>query len=240
MKIGLFSCLLATAAAGWSPNRLHHVDTIGEGHLFRGSAPVVNGTFAFDALRTQMQIMAKKEANVTVPDDFILIVISMLDKIKSSEKAELQAEQDWFSTIPDGTAQPGSQLIHWPIIGDLVSPSTYPKSLCRSRAKGYANDGDKMPPKIIQTHGMLAGAASTTVVYFHCDAGMDRTGEFYGDYSMMYRNQTYKEVLTYDDSIEGVPPAGRKINTPNKQALEWMCIFLLETGVTDPACNMCT
>jgi hypothetical protein len=52
MQIGLFSCLLVTAAAGWSPNRLHHVDTIGEGHLFRGSAPVVNGTFAFDALRT--------------------------------------------------------------------------------------------------------------------------------------------------------------------------------------------
>jgi hypothetical protein len=32
---------------------------------------------------------------------------------------------------------------------------------------------------------MLETAQGTpTVVYFHCDAGMDRTGEVYGDYMM--------------------------------------------------------
>jgi hypothetical protein len=191
MKLGVFSCLLATAAAGWSPDRLHHVDTIGQGHLFRGSAPIVNGSFAFDALRTQMQVMAKKEAGVSVPDDFVLVVVSFLDNIKSSEAAELKAEQAWFAASPP--VQSGSHLIHWPIIGDATSPSVYPKSICQHEAKEYASSHDGMPGKVNEIHGILTAATVPTVVYFHCDAGMDRTGEMYGDYSMQYRNMTYSE-----------------------------------------------
>jgi hypothetical protein len=53
-----------------------------------------------------------------------------------------------------------------------------------------------------------------------------------------YRNQTYSVVLAYDDSIEG--PGGREINTVNKQALEWMCLYLqLQAGAFDPQCNVC-
>jgi hypothetical protein len=67
---------------------------------------------------------------------------------------------------------------------------------------------------------------------------MDRTGEMYGDYMMTYRNQTYHEVYDFDNSIEG--PGGRAINTVNKQALEWMCLYLQQQpDQTDPQCNMC-
>ena len=77
-----------------------------------------------------------------------------------------------------------------------------------------------------------------TVVYFHCDAGMDRTGEMYGDYQMRYSNQTYNQVYAYDNTIEGA--GGRQIDTVNKQALEWMCIYLvLVEGKSKSACNMC-
>ena len=46
-----------------------------------------------------------------------------------------------------------------------------------------------------------------------CDAGVDRTGELYGDYQMWFGNQTYSQVYAYDNAIEP-----RKINTVNKQA----------------------
>ena len=85
---------------------------------------------------------------------------------------------------------------------------------------------------------MLKNATQPTAIYFHCDAGMDRTGEMYGDYMMRYNNQTYAEVYAYDNTIEG--QGGRTINTVNKQAVEWMCIYLvLEEGKAKSACNMC-
>ena len=114
------------ASAGWHPERLHHVDSIGHGHLFRGSAPVENGSFVFDDLRLRVQQQGKAEGNVTIPEDFVLVVISFLGTIKSSEKAELKVETDWFAASPPLAA--GSKLIHWPIIGDVTSPS--PKRCC--------------------------------------------------------------------------------------------------------------
>ena len=75
------------------------------------------------------------------------------------------------------------------------------------------------------------------MVYFHCDAGMDRTGELYGDYMMTFHNRTYTQVLEYDNTIEGA--GGRKIHTVSKQALEWMCLYLQQMSPFDPQCNMC-
>jgi hypothetical protein len=191
----LFASVVTMALAGWNAARLHHVDTINESHLFRGPAPVSNGTFVLDELTETMQAMAKKEAGVTIPDSFTLVVISMLDTIKGSEKKELQAEQAFFATQHPSLLA-GSKLIHWPIVGAITSPSIYPKSLCLDKAKKYeSSDSDKMVDKTKQIHDMMqAGANNTLLIYFHCDAGMDRTGEMYGDYQMRFNNQTYHQV----------------------------------------------
>ena len=232
--------LLLSSLASWNPARVHHVDTIGDAHLFRGPAPVEGGTtFVLDELKTTIQAVARNEGGVTVPDTFELVVISMLDSIKGSEKTELQAEQTFFAAQHPSLLN-GSRLIHWPIVGAITSPSIYPKSICLDKAKKLASsDSDKMVDKTKQIHDMLAAGVSdgTLVVYFHCDAGMDRTGEMYGDYCMRYLNQTYGQVYAFDNTIEG--NNSRKINTVNKQALEWMCLYLLEVEGIDPACNMC-
>lgn len=236
----MFPFLLSSLSlASWNPGRVHHVDTLGQAHLFRGPAPVSNGTtFVFDALRSTMIAAAKTEAKVDVPNDFVLIVISMLDNIKSSEKQELSTETAYFSKLPAAGPMKGSQLVHWPIIGDVTSPSIYPKKLCQSEAKKLDSHGDKIVTRTAAIRQMLTGAKTPTIVYFHCDAGMDRTGEMYGDYQMRYKNQTYAQVHAYDSSIEG--PGGRQINKVNKQALEWMCIYLvMEEGKPKSACNMC-
>ena len=158
--------------------------------------------------------------------------VSMLSTIKSSEKAELGVEQAYAAANPANVS-----LVHWPIVGDIVSPDTYPTSLCKSHAKDYDSSGDHMPSHVQQLRGLLTNGTSASssyrVVYFHCDAGMDRTGELYGDYMMTFSDQNYSTVLAFDNAIENPP---RDINHVNQRALEWYCLYLLEAKGIDRSC----
>ena len=165
----LAASLAAAASASWTPSRLHHVDAIGQAHLFRGPAPVANGsTFVFDELRTTMQAAASAEGHQPLPDKFDLIVVSFLDTIKSSEKAELAVETAFLAAGPLPSGASG-KLVHWPIVGDLVSPSTYlTKKLCLSHARDYDKHGDHMVTKTTALRAMLQNASATpTAIYFH-------------------------------------------------------------------------
>lgn len=73
------------------------------------------------------------------------------------------------------------------------------------------------------------------VIYVHCEAGVDRTGEFCGSYSMAYKNMTFADVrpalglryphstqaLTYANSVEP-----REIRTPSRNGMQWFCLYL--------------
>lgn len=160
-------CLFAFflhAEAGWSPSRLRHVETLGESHLFRGSSPVANGTFVFNDLRATLTAAAAN-ASITVPSQFVLIIITMLNDAKSSEKHELDAEKDFFAHLPPDALN-GSRLVHWPIVGDVTSPNIYTKSLCHHRAKEYPKSHDRMPDKVQSMRDWMEGATQPTVVYF--------------------------------------------------------------------------
>ena len=133
--------------AGWNPERVHHVDAIGKAHLFRGPAPVANDTFVFEALRAQLQRRALSEGGFVLPATFDLVVVSMLNTIKSSEKAELAVETSYL-------AGPGRRLIHWPIVGALTSPSIYPKPLCLLEARRLDSGSDHMVTKVAQLRSM--------------------------------------------------------------------------------------
>eukprot|EP00750_Incisomonas_marina_P008268 INCI15403.1.p2 GENE.INCI15403.1~~INCI15403.1.p2 ORF type:complete len:113 (-),score=30.08 INCI15403.1:656-994(-) len=85
--------------AGWNPGRVHHVDAVGQAHLFRGPAPVSSDVFVFDDMRTTLQAVAQKEGNTTLPDEFDLIVVSMLNQLKPSEAKEFKVEEAFFSEL---------------------------------------------------------------------------------------------------------------------------------------------
>jgi len=241
---------MTAVSAGWNADRVHHVDALGAAHLFRGPAPVANeSTFVFDELRATVQNVARREAGATIPDEFALIVVSLLQAVKPSEGKELKAEEDFFDSLPPppqgpASAANGTRLVKWPIVGDLTAPSSAAtKQICLQHAAQYDSRPDHMVTKTTELRGILETAAALdppqpTVVYFHCDAGMDRTGEVYGDYKMMYGNQTYEQVYAYDNTIEG--PGGRKIHDVSNNALEWMCLYLQQQpGAFDPQCNKC-
>lgn len=239
MRNILVSCYLILflawyASAGYHPDRVHFVDSVTDASLFRGAAPVLNNTFVIDALRTDVQRVAKSEAGIAVPDDFHLIIVTMLSTVKPSEKTELSVEEAYAA------ANSNVSLVHWPIVGDVISPDTYPSSLCKSHAKDYDSSGDHMPSKVQQLRGLLTNTTASSsyrVVYFHCDAGMDRTGELYGDYQMTFGNQSYSTVLDFDNAIENPP---RDINHVNQRALEWYCLYLLEAkGINRNCVHKC-
>ncbi len=41
--------------AAWNPDRVHHVDAVGQAHLFRGPSPTTNDTFVFSDMRATLQ-----------------------------------------------------------------------------------------------------------------------------------------------------------------------------------------
>jgi len=59
------------------------------------------------------------------------------------------------------------------------------------------------------------------LMYVHCEAGEDRTGEFSGSYYVKWLGWTYKQALDYDDHIES-----RNIMTVSKNAFQWYCYYL--------------
>ena len=73
--------------AAFNPHRTHLVDVFNTSLMFRGNAPIVNGSFSREQLQKTLQEVARNNTikNTTLPDEFHLIVISMLNRIKPSE-----------------------------------------------------------------------------------------------------------------------------------------------------------
>ncbi len=59
------------------------------------------------------------------------------------------------------------------------------------------------------------------MIYLHCSAGVDRTGEMSGAYYMKYLKWSYVETLTFDYAVEPRP-----INKPKENALNFFCWHL--------------
>ena len=74
----------------------------------------------------------------------------------------------------------------------------------------------------------------TTVIYVHCDAGMDRTGEVSGSYYIRYLSWSFQEALYYDDhAIED-----RNIHVASRNAFQWYCYYLSDTNQVSNNCTL--
>jgi protein-tyrosine phosphatase len=97
---------------------------------------------------------------------------------------------------------------------------------------------DQLPWRIPEIHSWVHGDSSAnrtqpTIIFFHCEAGSDRTGEVAGSYAMHFLNQTFEEVYNWDTEV-----AGRKIEVWSENALLYYCWFLTyELGLTGLGCD---
>jgi len=70
------------------------------------------------------------------------------------------------------------------------------------------------------------------VIYLHCSAGVDRTGEMSGGYYMKYLGWDFNKTLSFDNSVED-----RNMNTPKENALSFFCWDLFYKRGTPTDCD---
>ncbi len=77
----------------------------------------------------------------------------------------------------------------------------------------------------------LTSTYRNTVLYIHCEAGEDRTGEVSGSYYMTYLNMTFDQALAIDNGN-----TNRDIRCMSARELIWYCFYLQVHGADVGSC----
>jgi len=64
---------------------------------------------------------------------------------------------------------------------------------------------DDMPRVLEKMHVLLTQQSGPALVYSHCEAGTDRTGQVSGGYYLKYLNMSFPQALNTDNHIQGRP-----------------------------------
>ncbi|EGD76008.1 hypothetical protein PTSG_00716 [Salpingoeca rosetta] len=212
-------------AGSFDPNRLRFIKAVHVPEynhynmLFRGDLPITkNRTFAYDELTTTMRKAAKEAANLTLPSKFYLIDLSLLDPLEFPDQI---VEENFFKKNPDL-----GQYINWLTVGDVVHPDSLGPKLREKMARNLTNwQLDKLPTRMAEIDQFLGVQRDIPhIIYIHCEAGMDRTGEMSGSYYMHALNMTFQHALAIDNSLET-----RNISIYSQNAFQWYCYFLYYT-----------
>uniref|UniRef100_A0A7S3D264 Tyrosine specific protein phosphatases domain-containing protein n=1 Tax=Palpitomonas bilix TaxID=652834 RepID=A0A7S3D264_9EUKA len=224
---------LVSAAADhedYHPERTHLIDIVGKNFFFRGNNPLNATSFVYDEVVSDFKKMALKEGGVELPDDIYFVDISLLNII--TERSDIEMEKNFFESNPTK-----GEFVNYPMVGQLVNPNSYPKSMMEYMAK-HLDDWqiDRAPTRIDYIRSRLEQQGDRPVaLYVHCEAGTDRTGELAGDYMLEYwpapYNQNIEAVLDYADHIQS-----RDIEVYSKHGIEWYCNYLKFGKGVDIAC----
>jgi len=218
-----FSYLLCCArGSSVDPARVHFIDhnSTTNNFLFRAGLPLNATGFAYDEMLQLFTAVAKQQANLTVPQDALMVVICLL----SFEVDQIHNESVFFEENPNL----GSFLL-WPILGAILDPDI----VSEQKRVEYALDLSKvmlddLPAKLSALRTALSTPLQKPVLYFvHCDEGMDRTGEVSGAYYMTYQNMSFGAAMILDDHIN--TDLNRSITCFAEWAFEWYCLHQLYT-----------
>jgi protein-tyrosine phosphatase len=64
---------------------------------------------------------------------------------------------------------------------------------------------DDLPKLTAKLRGLLTQHERPALIYSHCEAGTDRTGEVSGAYYMRYLNMSFSEALYKDNHVQNRP-----------------------------------
>jgi protein-tyrosine phosphatase len=142
--------------------------------------------------------------------DFNLLLLEVVDT---------NIEKQFFKQNPNL-----GSFYHYPIVGDLLAPDSVSSSIRKSMASSLPKwQVDNLPKAMDTLHQLLNTQYEVpTVIYIHCEAGMDRTGEVSGSYYMRYLNWPFQYALSYDNTcIEN-----RNISNFSRNSFQWYCYYL--------------
>ena len=203
----------------FDPKRVHFVDRVGNNGLFRGNEPIAKGddTFSYDTVVAEIRKKALQEANWVLPDQFYMIDLSF----ESIEEHDITAELQYWMKYPER-----GYYLKWSLFGAPFSPSSIKKASIREYIAEHIWVLDKLPERLSNLRQSLeTWNNGTLIVYGHCEAGCDRTGEFMGSYLMQYKNKTIMESWESDTSS-----CGREPYHVSEYAMQWYCEHLKDQG----------
>lgn len=180
-----------------------------------------NGTarFAWPELLDYMRKRAPSEAGVALPSKFLFNVISFDNGFELKDEV---IEIQWFQDPSNG------RLDYWTLVGQLLPPEEVGANIREvyMAAPGLLWGIDQIPQRMIDIRARLETPQVLPLVMFvHCEAGCDRTGEFSAAYYMQYQNMTVSEAFAKDTTDCGRPP-----NYFSKSAIGWYCLTLQQQG----------
>jgi len=201
---------------------LNHVHFIQQNinYLFRGGEPKnSSNVFVYNELVSEMRQAAKAEGNITLPQSFYLIDICLLTPFYPPDREDIEMETKWFEAN-----KAKGRIFQYTILGEEVDPISIRDSpYLPELAKTFDRWGvDKLPSFVETVHEIVLNKTNPpTVSYIHCECGCDRTGEVSGAYYMRYMGMTLHDVHEINFKI-----AGREVEKPSRNALEWYCFYL--------------
>lgn len=203
----LHQALLAVESA--LPRSLSLLDHRGNTYLFRGKTPVVEGIFLEEELREAIL----QFEGVTLPQDFKLILVSLMNRF--GDFKEVASERKWEG-----------ELYRYPLFGAFFSPSCFPKP---ARSLLYIRDTDGLCRLMARLDAMMEeNKTEDTVIYLHCFAGKDRTGEASSCYLMQFKGCSYQDAVMDSERI-----ARRPLNAMSMNAIRSYAYYLKEACFFD-------
>lgn len=236
LGIAAFSLTIFFALASHRNDRMerevsnvHYMDTVNSNYLFRGGLPLIGNppVFNYNGLKKAI-INAGKRAGIKVPSSFYIIDVSFLNIENPADARRISAEQKFFQNNPRL-----GRIQVWGMNGiglDATDPALLENReyLARNLDKWL---NDKLTSRVEILRGWLEGtspafrdnAKQPFVIYIHCVAGCDRTGEFSGAYYLRYQNKTWEEVNALNRSM---CHHNRPFGCKNYRAVQWYCLWL--------------
>ena len=203
----------------FKPERVHLVaynEQTGN-YLFRGNMPLNSETFAYDELLGIMNVRSQEELGALLPESVKIIDVSLVNSIEKSEKRHLEKERSFFAQNPEL-----GEVINRPIYGIPISVRHTHRKWRKHFSKKWGKD--KLESLINNLSTWLnKNQDIPVIIYVHCEAGFDRTGEVIAAYQLRFQGKSYHEA--YQNAVE---VAGRNISSFSKHGLQWYAYYLRE------------
>ncbi len=216
---------VAATPSRFDPSRVHLIDSAAAtgSFLFRGNEPIRNMTFVYDELQTALANASARVGGPPVAKGLFLVDVNLLEL----ERGSIHIEEAFFAANPHlGIFQ------HKPIYGALTNPLDYAESVRKIMARDLDSwSHDKLPSLMTWLHDGLTSKYHNSVIYVHCEAGEDRTGEVSGSYYMRYLGMSFDKALSIDNTN-----TNRDIRCASARALLWYCFHLQGKGMPVGSC----
>lgn len=216
---GLATSYQNETGGNFKPKRVHLVafnEKTGN-YLFRGNMPLNSETFAYDELLGVINSHTLEKLGTSLPETVRIIDVSLVNSIEKSEKKHLEKERSFFSQNPDL-----GEVINRPIYGIPISVKHTHRKWRKHFSKKWGRD--KLDNLVTNLNVWLdKDEEHPVIIYVHCEAGFDRTGEVIAAYQLRYQGKSYNQG--YQNAVE---VAGRNISSFSKHGLQWYAYYLRE------------